>query len=142
MKSILKFIQFLVAVMALAGCSAKYEMTVSEVWARPGIAGGNSGAFFLIDNQTGSDDRLLDAHSEVAESLELHQTVMTDGVMQMVRQEAVEVPAGEQVIFKPGDLHVMLINLIGDLNPGDTFELTLVFENAGEITVQVMTEEP
>ena len=61
--------------------------------------------------------------------------------MQMTPQEFVPIPAGEQVVFKPGDLHVMLIKLHDQLNVGDTFDLTLVFENAGEIALSVTVQE-
>jgi copper(I)-binding protein len=130
-----------VTLLALSACASQGDLTVSDVWARPGIAEGNTGVFFVIDNPTGQDDRLLSAHSDTAQFVELHKTTMTDGVMQMSPQEFVEVPAGEQVIFKPGDLHVMLIKLHSQLNVGDTFELTLVFENAGEVPLTITVQE-
>ena len=61
--------------------------------------------------------------------------------MKMVHQMNVPVPTGETV-FKTGDLHVMLIGLKNDLNPGDTFTLTLSFENAGERILNVTVREP
>ena len=67
---------------------------------------------------------------------------MEGGVMMMVQQENVPVSAESQVEFKPGGLHVMLIGLKQDLNPGDTFAVTLNFENAGEITLDVPVREP
>jgi copper(I)-binding protein len=96
----------------------------------------------VVDNPAAQPDRLLSAGSDIAEAVELHQTTMTDGVMQMTPQEYVEIPAGEQVIFKPGDLHVMLIGLHRQLNFGDSFDLTLDFETAGEITLSVTVQEP
>jgi copper(I)-binding protein len=126
----------------LSACSPDSDLTVSEIWARPGIADGNTGVFFVIDNPTGQTDRLLSAASEIAEAVELHKTTMTDGVMQMTPQEFVEVPAGEQVVFQPGDLHVMLIGLHSQLNVGDSFDLTLNFETAGAITLSVTVQEP
>ena len=67
---------------------------------------------------------------------------MIDGVMKMEPQTSVPVPAGKQVIFKSGDFHVMLIGLTKDLNVGDEFQLTLVFEQAGEIVHNVIIQEP
>ena len=65
-----------------------------------------------------------------------------DGTMTMQQQESVPIPANDSVEFKPGGLHVMLINLIDGLKPGDTFDLTLNFQNAGETTVEVTVREP
>jgi copper(I)-binding protein len=141
MKSIYSLLLVFIALLALSACSSQGDLTVGDVWARPGIADGNTGVFFIIDNPTDQDDRLLSARSDVAQFVELHRTTMEEGVMQMTPQEFVLVPAGEQVLFKPGDLHVMLIKLHDQLNVGDTFELTLVFENSGEISLTVTVQE-
>jgi copper(I)-binding protein len=36
----------------------------------------------------------------------------------------------------------MLISLLRDLAPGDSFPLTLNFQNAGDITVEVEVRQP
>jgi len=55
---------FVIAVLAfvLVACRAggSGELGVNDVWARPGLAGGNSAAFFVIDNP-GAEDFLLSA---------------------------------------------------------------------------------
>ncbi len=53
-----------------------------------------------------------------------------------------EIPAGWQVTFEPGGLHVMLIGLHQDLEPGDVFTLTLEFENAGSVDVLIEVQVP
>jgi copper(I)-binding protein len=113
------------------------EMKVVDAWSRPGLHQGNSGVFFVIENATPGDDTLLYADSEVASAVEIHRTVQEGEVMKMVFQESVPVPARSQVEFKPGDLHVMLIGLVRDLAPGDTFNLTLHFAQAGDILLAV-----
>ena len=65
----------------------------------------------------------------------------SSGVMSMQPQQSVEIPASDTVEFKPGGLHVMLINLNQDLALGNTILLTLKFEKAGEITLEVPVEE-
>jgi hypothetical protein len=125
----------------MAACQPAVGLTVSNPWARPGIAGGNSGAFFVIENP-GEADTLLSAASDISTAVELHRTVMEGDVMQMQPQESVPVPAGETVAFQPGGLHVMLIGLKADLAPGDTFELRLIFEMSGEIVLQVEVRQP
>jgi copper(I)-binding protein len=125
----------------LAACGAgSGELQVNDAWARPGLAGGNSAVFFVIDNP-GADDLLLSADSDVAKAVELHRTIMQDETMQMVQQMNVPVPTGETV-FKPGDLHVMLIGLESDLQPGNTFTVTLDFATAGEMPLEVTVREP
>ena len=117
-------------------------VSVSEVWARPGLADGNSAVFFVIENSTETEDRLISAHSEVAKAVELHKSSMEDGKMKMEMQEFVPVIGGETVVFKPGDFHVMLIGLHDDLAVGDHVTVTLQFESAGEIVLDVVVREP
>ena len=142
MKHIYLSVILLMLAMVLVGCSSN-EIEVEDVWARPGISGGNSAVYFLVNNPTEEADNLLNAHSDVAEHIELHLSKMKDdGTMTMLQQESVPIPANSSIEFKPGGLHVMLINLIDGLKPGDTFNLSLNFENAGEITVEVTVREP
>ena len=140
MKTRLLFV-FVMFAVVLAACSAagSGELQVNDIWARPGLAGGNGGVFFVIDNP-GAADLLLSASSDVADAVELHKTVMQGDNMQMVQQMNVPVPTGETV-FKPGDLHVMLIGLKNDLKAGDTFSVTLNFQTAGERTLTVMVKD-
>ena len=133
---------FAALALMLAACASAgdQDLQVTDVWARPGLADGNSAIFFVIENP-GADDTLLAASSDVAAAVELHKTSMHDGVMKMEHQLSVPVPKGETV-FKPGDLHVMLIGLNKDLVVGDEFGLTLTFSLAGEKTLNVPVREP
>lgn len=126
----------------LVGCGST-SMTVDQIWARPGLSGGNGAVYFLIDNPTSQDDVLLSASSDISAFVEIHESVMKEnGTMSMEKQEFVPLPGGERVEFKPGGLHVMLINLEEDLKSGDQFSLTLTFEKAGQRTLTVPVMEP
>ena len=63
------------------------------------------------------------------------------GAMQMRPVKSIDIPAGEKVELKPGGYHIMLIDLVEPLKLGDTFDLTLMFEKAGEKTVSVEVKE-
>jgi copper(I)-binding protein len=130
-------ILFITLAAVLVACASpdNQELQVTGVWARPGLAGGNSAIFFVIDN-SGTEDTLLSAVSDVAFAVELHKTSAQDGVMQMEHQMSVPVPTGKTE-FKPGDLHVMLIGLKNDLKAGDSFEVTLNFKAVGRRTLAV-----
>jgi|CXWK01.1.fsa_nt_gi copper(I)-binding protein len=62
---------------------------------------------------------------------------MGSGELKMQKVEFIALPAGEAVALKPGGYHIMFIGLVAPLELGTTITLTLVFENAGEITVDV-----
>ncbi|MCB9130373.1 MAG: copper chaperone PCu(A)C [Anaerolineales bacterium] len=131
----------------------------SEVWARAAKAGEmksdassdtgmamgsmNSAVYMLLTNSGDSSDRLLSAAADVAGAVEIHETRMEGDVMHMQQlTDGIEIPANGQVELKPGGLHVMLIDLTRDLNPGETFPVTLQFEQAGAVTVEAEVRQP
>lgn len=142
MKNKLVFV-FLLITLLISSCGSSSGMlTIQDVWARPANTGENGAAYFIIKNGTATDDILLSANSEIASATEVHRSMLMDGdVMTMQMQESVSVPAHEEVALEPGGLHVMFIRLTRDLKIGDTFILTLKFENAGEITLPVEVKE-
>jgi copper(I)-binding protein len=116
------------------------SITVEHPWARPAAAG-NSAAYFVLEN-AGAADRLIGVSSEVAGSVGMHSTTIdAQGIGRMVPVQAVDVPSGAEAKFGPGGLHVMLVGLTKPLAEGQTFPLTLTFEKAGAITVEVAVEK-
>ncbi len=65
---------------------------------------------------------------EVAGSAEVHQThVDASGQLGMRRVDAVELPAGVAIEFRPGGNHIMLDHLAHPLRTGTTLQITLRF---------------
>ena len=63
---------------------------------------------------------------------------MTDGVMRMRKlDDGVKLPAGTAVSLRPGAEHLMLIGPRQPLKEGESFALSLEFETAGRITIEV-----
>ena len=141
-KNILLMCLLIIMTVFIAGCQSQDSVQFSDVWARPGLADGNSAVFFMVENSTSEDDRILSAASEVAGAVELHKSSMVDDVMRMEKQDFVALPTGEEVLFKPGGLHIMLIGLNQDLVVLDKFTVTLTLEKAGEVLLDVVVREP
>ncbi|WP_425072222.1 copper chaperone PCu(A)C [Sagittula sp. S175] len=116
------------------------EITIVDPYARSAGKMAKAGAaFFTIENSGDEADRLIDAKSDIAVKVELHtHKDMGDGVMKMVHvPEGFVVPAnGTHALARGGD-HVMFMGLKGEMNQGDTVSVTLVFEKAGEMVVEV-----
>jgi len=60
--------------------------------------------------------------------------------MRMRPVEAISVTPGSTTKLEPSGLHVMLLNLKAPLKVGDRFPLTLTFEKAGSVSVEVTVE--
>lgn len=138
----------LAAPLALAAFPALAQegpITIHDPYAR--VMGGASGAiFFVVENAAGEEDRLLSAQSEVAERVGLHtHRDMGNGVMQMAEvPEGFVIPAGGSHALARGGDHIMLMGLRQALPEGDHFIVTLHFEKAGDlpIDVYVKNEDP
>ena len=100
----------------------------------------SSGGFLTITNTGTQADRLLGATSDFAARTEVHLTANDGGVMRMREVEAIDLPPGETVVFEPGGYHVMFIGIDAPFAQGETRDVTLSFERAGEITVQFTVE--
>ncbi|MEQ9361642.1 MAG: copper chaperone PCu(A)C [Rhodospirillales bacterium] len=113
-------------------------ITVTGAWARPTIAKMRISAAYFEATITSGEDKLLAAKTAKAEKAELHQHVMEGDIARMRPVDAVPLSPGHPAVFQPTGYHVMIMGLKGPLNEGDSFPLTLVFEKAGEVTIDVM----
>lgn len=117
-------------------------LLIKHPMARPTAPVARNGAVFLeISDIDGPGDKLLSVATPQAAKSELHETTIVDNVARMKRQDAVEIGAGDTVKFAPGGLHIMLMGLAGPLVEGESFPLTLTFEKAGDVAVDVKIEE-
>lgn len=119
--------------------AADRPLAIADAWARTTPPGTTVGAVYLrATSETG--DVLVGAavDDEVAASATLHTTMTSDsGETSMDDIDSFDVPADGALVFEPAGNHVMLVDLVGALERGDTFELTLRFETAGDVTVTV-----
>jgi len=100
-------------------------------------------AYFIIHNSGNSADRLLSVDSPISGEAQLHEHVMKNDLMKMQPVPSVDIPAGGNVTFAPMAYHVMLVNLKDRslLTDGKRFPMTLHFEKAGDVTVEVAVQK-
>lgn len=113
-------------------------MQVSRAWSLALPPGATTVAVYLeLHNATGQDDRLLSLNTPVALKAELHQSIQEKGMMGMRAVPILLIPANSSLQFEQGSYHAMLFDLRQPLGVGDRFPLTLHFEKAGDVQVQV-----
>lgn len=96
------------------------------------------GGYLTITNQGSQADRLVSAASPVAGVTQIHEMKMEGDVMKMGElPSGIEIPAGSTVTLSPGGLHIMFMQLKQPLVEGAKVPLTLTFERAGVIEVQL-----
>ena len=117
------------ATVVLPGSSAMGAMDMSA-----SLAG-----YMQIKNNGAEHDRLLSVSCDFADAM-MHETKMEGDVMKMSEVSVIDIPSGSTAELKTGGYHIMFMNLKKDLKVGDTVNLTLTFEKAGEVTIPALVE--
>lgn len=112
---------------------------ISQPWARATPKGASAAAAYMtITNNGNAPDRLSCVSSDVSAGCQIHSMTMDNGVMKMRPVEGgLEIKPGETVTLKPSGLHVMLTDLKTPLEQGKTVAVTLRFEKAGPVKVEL-----
>ena len=129
----------LVAVLLPLAARAQSPITVETPWTRAAGQGGQGAGFITIRNAGGAD-RLVSASTPAAGRAELHSMIHDGDIMRMREMDAIAVPANGAVTLAPGGQHIMLIGLTRPLAVGERVPLTLVFERAGAVTVELAVQ--
>lgn len=145
MKQSMRNLSALALMFALAmPCAAMAQqdtLKIDKPWARataPGAAVG--GGFLTVVNPGKTTDRLVAASSPAAARMELHEMAMEKDVMRMREVKTMDVPAGGKLELRPGGYHLMFMELKAPLKQGDKVPVTLRFEKAGEVKVELSVE--
>ncbi|WP_203073003.1 copper chaperone PCu(A)C [Falsiroseomonas ponticola] len=115
-------------------------ITVANPWTRAAGQGGTGAGFMTLRNAGAAPDRLVSARAAIARTVELHTHTNDNGVMRMRPVPSIEVPARGEVQLRPSGFHLMLIGLTAPLRQGERIPVTLVFERAGEVQVELAVE--
>jgi periplasmic copper chaperone A len=112
---------------------------ISESWARATPKGASSGAGYMtVTNNGTAPDRLTCTASDAAAQCQVHTMSMENGVMKMRPVDGgLEIKPGETITLKPGNLHIMFIDLKHPLETGGAIEATLQFEKAGTVKIEL-----
>ena len=101
------------------------------------MGAGLPGAGYLTITGGSTDDALVAASSPIAGEVQIHETTSDgSGMMGMQSVEQIDIPAGGTVALEPGGYHLMLMELSEAPAVGETVELTLTFQRAGDVVVE------
>ncbi len=145
MTSFLRVLGLLLAFLPAAAFAQGYKLgalEISQPWARATAPTAPTGGGFLtITNKGTTPDRLIAVHSPAAGKVQVHEMKMDGNIMRMrALEHGLEIPAGATVKLAPGGFHLMMMNLKGPLKQGSKVPVTLVFEKAGSIDVELDVE--
>ena len=113
----------------LLASAAHAQVTVADPWVRTTVAQQSTTAAYLtITSAQGG--KLVSASSPIAAAVDVHQMKMEGDLMKMRLVDALPLPAGQPVEFKPNGYHLMMTGLKAPLKAGDVVPIKLVVEDA------------
>lgn len=118
------------------------EIIIDQAWSRATPPAATTAAGYMtILNKGTTPDRLVEITSVIAGRVEVHQTTMDGTIMRMQPlPEGVAIGAGQSIKLEPGSYHLMMMGLREPLKEGQRVPMTLRFERAGQVTVELAVE--
>jgi copper(I)-binding protein len=118
------------------------KLEISRPWARMEEPDALEGAgFFTVANRDVEADRLLAARSASAEKIEIHAIkVVGSGIRMRPLESGLRVPGQTTVELKPRGYHLLMSGLNAPWAVGSRVPVSLVFERAGTIEVDLVVE--
>jgi copper(I)-binding protein len=131
-----------VTLLALPAMAQDYKVGSLEIttpWTRATPPSARTGGGFMtITNKGTTADRLVSARSNASDKVEIHEMQMDGSVMRMRElAKGLEIAPGATVMLKPGSYHIMFMELKAPFAKDARVPLTLVFEKAGSIDIQL-----
>ena len=132
----------------LTGCSQPGpDIAIIDPWVRASeysaTAGGMTGMFLEIENNSGETITLVGATTDAAAIVEIHEMAMVDSEMVMQKLEGgLEIPAGQTAVLEMGGNHIMLMGLNASIEAGDKISITLDFEGTDDVILTDVVAKP
>ena len=127
----MKYLYF--ALIWLVSSAGVFAVEVENATVRLPLPGKTlSAGYFSLSNNTAQDKSLVAVSSTQFGLIELHRHEMKDGMMKMVKLDAIDVPAGQTVHLQPGGLHLMLFRPVKPLVLSQQVELTLQWADGSQ----------
>jgi copper(I)-binding protein len=118
-------------------------LTISDPWAR-GVSqvAPECGGFFVVTNRGGTADRLVAARSPVADAVEIHAIkVVGPDIKMRPLADGLRIPADSTLTLKPRGYHLLFLGLKVPLAKGASLPVTLVFDKAGSLEIELTIRE-
>ena len=120
------------------------SLEITQPWTRATAPTAPAGGGYLVPHQHGHDGRPADRGTQPQRSpkFELHEMTMDGNIMPCAERltRASSSRPGATVTLKPGGLHLMFIELKAPFTRNTKVPVTLVFEKAGSIDVELLVQ--
>jgi len=123
--------------------SADAEVTITAPWIREAPPGTHALAgYMVLHNHGDADISLVGASGVDFKEVMLHETITRAKMATMVHLPQVAIPSKGQVTFKPGGMHLMLMQPKRALMVGDESTVTLIFADGAKAIATFKVKKP
>jgi len=123
---------------AYAAGSLRIENTWSP--AAPPVAKVMAG-YMTINNTSKHAVKITATKSPLFKTVEIHLTEMKNGMMSMIKQENLNIPANGKLELKPGSLHMMLMGKLKPIKTGSSIPVTISFDNGESSNINLLVKD-
>lgn len=118
------------------------DLLITDAWIKnlPPVVPMRAG-YMSITNNGDEVLTIVSVESETFSHIEIHESVEKDGMMSMQAVGVVSIKAGETLHLKPGGLHLMMMNPLQVLSPGDQVTATLIFDDGSRRAVSMKVKK-
>ena len=114
-----------------AGAFAELEISEARIKNLPPTVPVRAG-YMTIHNSSQMAVSIVAIRSDAFANVEIHRSVMQDGMMRMDRVENLEIASGASQQLAPGGLHLMMMQPVEPIQPGDEIEVILQLDDGSE----------
>lgn len=135
MKAVQQLLMALALGIAAPGAFADGEIQVRDPWVQAAPPNVKVMAAYLEINNSGKKPRaLISAASPAFDQVGIHRSMTHGNMVHMEQLKDLTLPPQTSVSFKPGGLHLMLMDAKKPLGVGDQVPITLFFKGGEKIT--------
>ena len=123
-----------------AVCNA--ELVISDAWIKnlpPAVP--VRAAYMTLHNSSTKALRIVALRSASFARVEIHETVMQDGMMRMQQVPELRLNPGQGVQLAPGGLHLMLIEPTRPTRPGEMHTIEIEYDDGSRQSLQIVVKK-
>lgn len=91
--------------------------------------------YMVIENQSAETRKLIAAESAAFDAIEMHRSMVENGIARMVPQASISIPAGGRATLDPNGYHLMMMRPAKSLRAGDDVNVLLTFDGGKRLSV-------
>ena len=131
-----------VCLATLSVAHAETAIMIDDAWVRTAPPSAKVMAGYMkISNHSQKTVTLSGVNSPQFNKVEVHRTVMHDGMMHMEKVEPLNLESHQELILEPGGYHLMLIKPIHAVTKGESIHFNFEFDNGDKLSLMAEVKD-